>query len=258
MINKKSARAEMKAPQALSNTKQSGFIQAVILFGIALIAAVIGAFALSGKGATKSTSSEEAKLAASTLIKQAGDLQEAVQRYRSDRGGFAGMTFSTDPITDASTGLFNTTDRFATRLVGPTRGYVTKRSPNIEAVAGGNRFGSWILKKTLTLDTVAANWAVVTTGLTRDTCIRINNMIYGAQYPVTLAPMASGATDAIWQTIDGIVTVDFTGTATVTGIPEGSTEGCVQTSTTAANPDTGVAAEPTFAYFKVVNERGAN
>jgi hypothetical protein len=256
MINKKSARAEMKAPQALSNTKQSGFIQAVILFGIALIAAVIGAFALSGKGATKSTSSEEAKLAAATLIKQAGDLQEAVQRYRSDRGGFNNMTFSTD----ASTGLFNTTDRFATRLIGPTRGYVTKRSPNMEAVAAGNRFGSWNLKTNLTINTVPANWAVVTTGLTRDTCIRINNMIYGAQYPVTTPPLATNlATDVVWQTLAGtVVTLDFTGTAAVVGIPIGATEGCVQTSTTAANPDTGVATEPTFAYFKVVNEGGAN
>ncbi len=252
MSNKKSARAKMKAPQILSNNKQSGFIQAVILFGIALIAAVIGAFALSGKGATKSTSSEEAKLAASTLIKQAGDLQEAIQRYRSDRGGFNGMTFSTE----ANTGLFNNVDRFATRLIGPAKGYVTKLPPNVAAPT--NRYGSWNLKKNVTLDDVSGNWVVVTTGLTRDTCIRINNLIYGAQYPITTAPIASGIGDTGWQAI-GSATPSLTfATPPTFGIPVGSTEGCVQTNTTAANPETGATDEQTFAYFKVVNEGGAN
>ena len=174
----------------------------MILFGIALIAAVIGAFALSGKGATKSTSSEEAKLAASTLLKQAGDLQEAIQRYRSDRGGFNGMSFSTD----ANTGLFNTTDRFATQLVGPPKGYV-------------------------------------------------NNLIYGAQFPITTAIQASSQTEAVWLDTTSTIALTFVDPPTL-GIPKNATEGCVSTTTSTVNPDTG-ASETTHAYFKVVNEGGA-
>lgn len=235
-----------------SKKQQAGFIQAVILFGIALIAAVIGAFALSGKGATKNTSSEEAKLAASTLLKQAGDLQEAIQRFRSDRGGFNGLTFSKD----ADTGLFNTNDRFATLLVGPPKGYVTRKPGNSTGSVGGNVYGSWSLKKALTIDGVANNWVVVTTGLTKTTCIRINNLLYGTQYPTTLDPMSSTVPASTWESLSTVITLNFTGSDTTNGIPTNATEGCVGTTSTATNPETG-GVEATYVYFKTVNEGGA-
>ena len=208
---------------------------------------------MSGKGATRNTNSEEAKLAAATLLKQAGDLQEAIQRFRSDRGGFNNLTFSTAP----DTGLFNIKDRFATLLVGPPKGYVTRKPDNfVNGTNSNGSYGSWSLNRSVKLDEVENNWVVVTTGLSKTTCVRINNLIYGAQFPITLDPQDSNVAATVWQT-NLLVTIDFTGTNSAPGIPENATEGCVKTTSMATNPETG-GSEATYAYFKTVNEGNAD
>ena len=71
---------------------QSGFIQAALLFGIALMTAVLGGFALANRSPTSQTDVEQAKVNASVILKQASDLRDGVARYSSDFGSSAVTT----------------------------------------------------------------------------------------------------------------------------------------------------------------------
>lgn len=96
--------------------KSKGFIQGVLLFGIALMAVVIAAFALSGKDSKKSTSNEAAKADAAALLSQGTTLASAIERMLSDRP-LVTYNFGKDMFSEnfgsPTIGLYNTQDSYA-------------------------------------------------------------------------------------------------------------------------------------------------
>lgn len=76
-------------------------IQGAILFGLAILAIVIGAFALANKSTPSNTANESAKVSATALIKLAGDLASAAQRFSFD------YDLATMTLDSSSTGLFD-------------------------------------------------------------------------------------------------------------------------------------------------------
>ena len=89
----------------LRKQKQAGFIQAALLFGIALMTAVLGGFALANRSPTSQTDVEQAKVNASVILKQASDLRDGVARYSSDFGSSA-VQSTLDFSNTANQGLF--------------------------------------------------------------------------------------------------------------------------------------------------------
>lgn len=214
---------------------QQGFIQAALLFGIALITAVLGGFALANRSPTSQTDAEQAKVNASVILKQASDLRDGVARYASDFGSSAVLN-TLDLSATANTGLFDPQFRYASPQImpratfrDPTSTYATIKSPSAAAA------GHWYINKATignTLATGAADPMVILPGIREDVCGRVNNLLYGSS-----AIPASTAAVADWVAgTDGGISAE----AAVLGWPEG----CVATSD----------GTPEYVYFKAVQE----
>jgi hypothetical protein len=80
---KGSKRSEGILPMGHSRQEQ-GFVQGVLLFALAVLVAIIAAFAFANNGNQSSSERENAKVTATVLMKQASDVQDAVSRYISD------------------------------------------------------------------------------------------------------------------------------------------------------------------------------
>ena len=126
---------------------QQGFIQAALLFGIALITAVLGGFALANRSPTSQTDAEQAKVNASVILKQASDLRDGVARYASDFGSSAVLN-TLDLSATANTGLFDPQFRYASPQImpratfrDPTSTYATIKSPSAAAAGSAHRPG---------------------------------------------------------------------------------------------------------------------
>lgn len=63
---------------------EQGFVQGVLLFALAVLVAIIAAFAFANNGNQSSSERENAKVTATVLMKQASDVQDAVSRFISD------------------------------------------------------------------------------------------------------------------------------------------------------------------------------
>lgn len=74
---------DKRMPQRPSQREQ-GFVQGVLLFALAVLVAIIAAFAFANNGNQSSSERENAKVTATVLMKQASDVQDAVSRYISD------------------------------------------------------------------------------------------------------------------------------------------------------------------------------
>lgn len=64
--------------------RQDGLVQGVVLFFIAVLVAIVAAFSFANNGNQSSSERESAKVAATVLMKQAGEVDDAVKRYLSD------------------------------------------------------------------------------------------------------------------------------------------------------------------------------
>lgn len=127
---------------------QSGFIQAALLFGIALMTAVLGGFALANRSPTSQTDVEQAKVNASVILKQASDLRDGVARYSSDFGSSA----VTNTMTFAATGdagLFNPTARYASPQVMPSAAFDVASAPTADDIKTPDTLvaGHWYLNR---------------------------------------------------------------------------------------------------------------
>lgn len=219
-------------PLLVSKSAQSGFIQAALLFGIALMTAVLGGFALANRSPTSQTDVEQAKVNASVILKQASDLRDGVARFSSDFGSTA--VLSMDFSTTTGTGLFDPDARYASPQIMPTSAFVAGPATAIQQLGTDPlAAGHWYINRATPgdgLGGVDEDPMVVLPGLRQDVCGRVNTLLYGsADIPVGTAALTAWTTDA-----DGGL-----GTA---GDAAGWPEGCIQTS------------DASYVYFKAVQE----
>lgn len=212
--------------------QQTGFIQAALLFGIALMTAVLGGFALANRSPTSQTDVEQAKVNASVILKQASDLRDGVARYSSDFGSTAvldTLNFSTT----ANVGLFDANARYASPQIMPTTAFA-QGEPTAILPPTALSAGHWYINKVTpgnSLATVTPDPMVVLPGLRQDVCARVNTLLYGSN----AIPAATTAL-SVWKAAaaDG----GISGVAALAGWPEG----CISTTDTK------------YVYFKVVQE----
>jgi type II secretory pathway pseudopilin PulG len=242
--------------------KMAGFIQGILLFGIALLAVVIAAFAFSNKSSSNSTKAEEAKTYASTIMAQGNTIKTAVERFRLDRGGLlngnstGGLENLMDFSTDQFKGLHNTLDSFAVPLTVQPRAYtnlqVQNTAPPTTTAAGSYnlRIYHGTATSPMTVGGQPVYHLLSTAGLTDDTCRRINVNLHGAGFSQGAIPTGAGVVGNRADFNAGISTAT-TGTISITMTdPSGSgtpinnlEEGCIKTAETPA----------VNVYFKVLN-----
>lgn len=219
---------------------QQGFIQAILLFGIALMAAILGGFALANRSPTSQTDTEQAKVSASVALKQGSDLQNGVLRYGNDFGSTA-ITNTLDFSDSSGVGLFDTSARYASPQIMPATAFAltTETAGETDApinAPSANAAGHWFLNKATAangIGSAAADPMVVLPDLRADVCSRIDNMLYGTStVPASTGSLANWASTT--APADG-------GISSVSGVA-GWAEGCVQTS------------DSKYVYFKVVQE----
>lgn len=210
--------------------KQAGFIQAALLFGIALMTAILGGFALANRSPTAQTDTEQAKVNASVILKQASDLRDGVARYSSDFGSSSVINTMTFESTGTA-GLFNPSARYASPQIMPTAAFAAGENTAIAAPTTATTAGHWHLNKATPgndLASAAPDPMVLLAGLRPEVCSRVNILLYGAAtLPTVSANMAT------W--IGGASAGTFTGAV-------GWPEGCVQTS------------DNKYVYFKAIQE----
>lgn len=213
-------------------TQQAGFIQAALLFGIALMTAVLGGFALANRSPTSQTDTEQAKVNASVILKQASDLRDGVARYSSDFGSSA-VLGTLDFSNTSDVGLFDPVARYASPQIMPTSAFDDGATTTINAPSPLSA-GHWYINKTTPGNGLAvqlnADPMVLLPDLRADVCGRVNTLLYGSDtIPTTTVTLADWIADG-----DGLIAASA-GTA-------GWPEGCVATSDTK------------YVYFKAVQE----
>lgn len=178
---------------------QQGFIQAVLLFGIALMTIVLAGFALANRNPSGNLSEQESKVLAGLVLQQGTALSAAVNAYMQDYNSTRvvnSMNFS-DVTTDSDS------------LFRPDRGYGSVQIlDNPKAYADGTYeanadpsdyiAGSWRLNKSISgngLGGADPEVSVVLPNLTLELCEAINAALYGRdnQAPVTVGGSMSGA-----------------------------------------------------------------
>lgn len=223
-------------PMMVQKSAQSGFIQAALLFGIALMTAVLGGFALANRSPTSQTDVEQAKVNASVILKQASDLRDGVARYSSDFGSSAVET-TMDFTNAVGVGLFDPAARYASPQIMPTSAFVAGPATVIQPL-GTNPLvaGHWYFNNATAgngLGGPGVDPMVVLPGLREDVCARVNILLYGANtVPVATTALADWSNNT--TAVDGAIS----GLAGVAGWPEG----CIETS------------DGSFVYFKAVQE----
>lgn len=217
---------------SLRKQKQAGFIQAALLFGIALMTAVLGGFALANRSPTSQTDVEQAKVNASVILKQASDLRDGVARYSSDFGSSA-VQSTLDFSNTTNQGLFDPVARYASPQIMPTTTFASGEDTTIKAPTAASA-GHWYINKVTVgnaLATGSADPMVILPGLRSDVCGRVNTLLYGS----STIP-AAGTALSVWTT--GTTDGGISAVAGVAGWPEG----CIATSDTK------------YVYFKVIQE----
>ncbi|NJM31891.1 MAG: hypothetical protein HC848_02075 [Limnobacter sp.] len=220
--------------QTMPHSHQAGFIQAALLFGIALMTAILGGFALANRTPTGATDTEEAKVNASVILKQASDLRDGVQRYAVDFGSTAvtsTMTFNST----ATTGLFDPAARYASPQVMPASVFAAGADTTIKSTAPAA--GHWYFVENHSGNSVGTGTAdpmVALPDIKQAVCQRINTMLYG-----------SPTIPTITYTLTDVTTDQAANLATSAGtaVPAGWAEGCYQLETSSD-----------YIYFKIVQE----
>tara|TARA_Y100000815_G_C13319353_1_gene491701 strand:- start:628 stop:1320 length:693 start_codon:yes stop_codon:yes gene_type:complete len=219
----------------LRKQKQAGFIQAALLFGIALMTAVLGGFALANRSPTSQTDVEQAKVNASVILKQASDLRDGVARYSSDFGSSA-VQSTLDFSNTANQGLFDPTARYASPQIMPTTAFANGEDTTIKSPSALSA-GHWYINKVTPgkgLATSSEDPMVILPGLRADVCGRVNTLLYG-----TSSIPVAGIALSVWTT--GSTDAGISAISTAPD-PAGWPEGCIATSDTK------------YVYFKVIQE----
>lgn len=221
----------------MKRADQSGFIQAALLFGIALMTAVLGGFALANRSPTSQTDVEQAKVNASVILKQASDLRDGVSRYSSDFGSSSVVSTMTFAAT-GDAGLFNPTARYASPQIMPSAAFDIASDAAADDIKtpGALVAGHWYLNKTTIgngLGSGTADPMVVLPGLRAEVCARVNTLLYGSP----TIPTGANALSTWTLGTDG-------GISAVAGVANWP-EGCIQTT-----GDTPVR----YVYFKAIQE----
>jgi len=222
-------------PIGVQQSTQSGFIQAALLFGIALMTAVLGGFALANRSPTSQTDVEQAKVNASVILKQASDLRDGVARFSSDFGSSA--VLSMDFSTTTGTGLFDPEARYASPQIMPTSAFnagpaTVIQQLDVDTLAAGH----WYINRSTAGVGIGGgddDPMIVLPGLREDVCGRVNTLLYGN----SAIPAGTGAIATWTSNGDGALA-----SATPANIVAGWPEGCVETS------------DNSFVYFKTVQE----
>lgn len=225
--------------------QQAGFIQAALLFGIALMTAILGGFALANRSPTSQTDDEQAKVNASVVLKQGSDLRDGVARFASDNGATSVQNVATLDFSAVSpVGLFDAAARYASPQIMPTSTFATAQgTPTVPSTstAGSVRAGHWFLNQQAVgngIGTGSPDPMVVLPDLQLKVCQRINRLLYGSStIPVSLNAKA------VWVG-DGTGGTTSMGAAAPPAGAAGWPEGCVE-----AGTSSGV-----YVYFKVVQE----
>ena len=214
---------------------QLGFIQAALLFGIALMTAVLGGFALANRSPTSQTDVEQAKVNASVILKQASDLRDGVARYSSDFGSSSVSSTMTFAATGPA-GLFDPAARYASPQVMPSAAFDVASVATADDIKAPAALvaGHWYLNRATPANGLGNQATedpmVVLPYLLPEVCRRVNTLLYGNN----TVPSATG-TAANWIG-------DADGGISGVGAVAGWAEGCVQTS------------DSRFVYFKTIQE----
>ena len=222
-------------PTFAKKSTQSGFIQAALLFGIALMTAVLGGFALANRSPTSQTDVEQAKVNASVILKQASDLRDGVARYSSDFGSSAVET-TMDFSNTGPAGLFDPSARYASPQIMPSAAFDTASDATSDDIKAPSALvaGHWYLNRLTPGDGLGGpdpDPMVVLPNLREDVCKRVNTLLYGVNtIPVSTAALADWVAGA-------------NGGLGTSGGAAGWPEGCVAT-----------AAPIRYVYFKTVQE----
>lgn len=210
----------------ISRRKQAGFMNALIMFGIALIVAMMAAWAIANRSSNTNSNTEQVKMSASVILKEASDLRDGFARALSDGINPSVITFDQT----ANTGLFQ-----------PTKGYASQQTTPIRAMdtAGTAANFVWNYNNAVKIKGIGADASadfVVTLGdLSLEVCERINNMLYNI--PMGTAPLAGVGTLANYTTLPAAIDLS----ASLAG-RDGKTDLCVATS------------DSKYVYYKVMVE----
>lgn len=133
-------------PRSGSFPREQGFVQGVLLFALAVLVAIIAAFAFANNSNNSSSERESAKVTATVLMKQAADVQDAVSRYVSDgmslkylcvTSGVSAVAANTTEGNNCN----NDTTSLAVDLFTSANGYITPPVPPDAAFEAGTDAG---------------------------------------------------------------------------------------------------------------------
>ena len=164
-----------------SQKLQQGFIQAVLLFGIALMTIVLAGFALANRSPSGNLDAQEARVMASLVLQQGGQVASAVNAYASIFGGERVATVMTLDDDDANS-LYNPAENYGSvQVLDNPRAFTVA---NIERNAEPDDFiaGSWRLRRDISvpqLGDARADIMVVLPNLTQEVCEAINASLLG-------------------------------------------------------------------------------
>lgn len=162
-------------------SSQGGMIQGAILFGLAILAIVIGAFALANRSAPSNTSNESNKVNASAVIKLGGDMADAINRYSLN---YDVSTMVTD---DSADGLYEPAKGLASRFVGPDAATTTVGEA-FTFEKGGDYVGG-----------AAGNQeAIQLANMKEDVCKQIERILYGTPITTPIPSDANGRSEGCW------------------------------------------------------------
>lgn len=190
-----------KQTRTTAKAKQGGFIQGAILFGLAVLVAVIGAFALANNGSSSSADKETDKVNAGVILKQGSDLRDAASRYLSDGNAIGSLAFTNASLFDPAKGYGSAPSAPARVFSATQNAYVLDAGTT--AVSGQG--------------TTAADYTATLIGLTQGVCERINNTLYNT-------PMLDDA-------VTGALSDGKAGGSTVANQKTGVSEGCFKEAT---------------------------
>lgn len=209
--------------------KQKGFIQNLILPGLVLLGAVIGSIALLTNSSQGGTDKEQAAANAAGILSQGILLKDSVQRAMTD--GIPASTIASS---------------LSAALVG--KGYIVGVLPSAPAGSQVNSTpwvfsnGTYQVKDSqdaaAELGTTAKDDVLTLANLNKDTCIRINNKLYGESID-----KAADANIGVATTATGITGPVIATSSNAAALKVGNGEGCV--------PD-GAGA---YTYYKVVGAK---
>lgn len=199
----------MRRQLATTYKKTRGLAISTILLAVVLLAAIAVTIAMSSRASNNNTSTQQAKLNASTLMNQASNMRIGYDRMQAN--GVDASTITLD--TAANTGLFN-----------PVSGGTVQQFPPGAAYVSGTP-GGWYLDQLVVLQGVgtgtAYSYVLFTTYLTETVCQAINNLAYGAS--MTTPPPRTTTPEATAPRMETNQGMNFVGGdyANATNHPEG-------------------------------------